>query len=666
MKKLWFLLLLLLIPARGNAQQAVIGASCPASGQNAISNTGVPVVCTQPPGGGALVWTAVGGGSSGGGSATNSGQYDPVASNGVKPGVIYGFDATTSGGSNSISSTAQACSTADVGKVIAIWSPTFTSFQLANNPPTTVTGCSGNNWLTSVNATGGAGVANQTFMIGFDNGAALAAAYLAANTANKTLALPCGQGALLVATTPFPAFASQDFVNQVQDINGKPCGNVHFVLHPNITQAYLAAGGVFFANWSGTTKAGTLTGGGLGGQSSISDLFLTTLGMPMIGAAGKQMTAIGGFLGVSNIAWQSTALSAGTFIANSTSTGEGHFHKLNYQSFLTGGSTATYFGVVMTGQGQNLVDDSIFAFQPLNAIQCNGAICSSVNNYFATVTSMVTTAGSGNTISFINNTGSCLSGNGSVGCVTDNAGSAAIFYAFANTLNAGSANLPVFICNNAGTTLDLSGSQFTATTSGFSISGACNLNERRGNTFTGPLTQFTGFLGTVEQGICTNTTPVTVNANVATDQLLMSCTVPANFLYTPGVSLGIWLSGVYSTPAASTTAIVVKAKLGTLTLATWTSTALGGLQATNDQFNVEANFTVQTAGSSAAFEAHGNMVIDLGVGNTVADSTFADVNTATVSPVDLTVAETLQITIAFTAASASNSATQRQLKAQIW
>jgi hypothetical protein len=160
---------------------------------------------------------------------------------------------------------------------------------------------------------------------------------------------------------------------------------------------------------------------------------------------------------------------------------------------------------------------------------------------------------------------------------------------------------------------------------------------------------------------CTNVTPVTVSANVSTDQNLMTCTVPAGTLNRVNRTLKIWLSGVFSTPAASTAVINVKIKLGALTLATYTSTALGGVAATNDQFNVTAYNTVQTAGATAAFEAHGVMVIDLGVGNTVADSSFADVNTATVSSVDTTASQTLQITIGFSTASASNTATQRQL-----
>ena len=161
---------------------------------------------------------------------------------------------------------------------------------------------------------------------------------------------------------------------------------------------------------------------------------------------------------------------------------------------------------------------------------------------------------------------------------------------------------------------------------------------------------------------CTNVTPVTVSANVTTDQNLMTCTIPAGTLNRTLRTMKVSLAGVYSTPAASTAVITVKVKVGSLTVATWTSTALAGIQATNDQFNVEdAKFTVQTAGASGAFEAHGNLVIDLGVGNTVADSVFADVNTATVGTVDLTASQTLQVTIAFSAASASNTATQRQL-----
>jgi hypothetical protein len=159
----------------------------------------------------------------------------------------------------------------------------------------------------------------------------------------------------------------------------------------------------------------------------------------------------------------------------------------------------------------------------------------------------------------------------------------------------------------------------------------------------------------------TNLTPVTVNANVSTDQSLMTVSVPAGTLNRVGRSLRFYGTGVYSTPAASTSVITVKVKLGALTLITWTTTALGTVTAANNQFNISGMLSVQTAGASGAFEPHGLLTIDLGAGNLVADTTFADVNTATVGTVDITAAQNLLVTIAFSNASGSNSTTQRQM-----
>lgn len=55
----FILLFLFLIPNASRAQQAVVGASCSASGLNAIATNGTPVLCTGSP----LVWTAIGSGS---------------------------------------------------------------------------------------------------------------------------------------------------------------------------------------------------------------------------------------------------------------------------------------------------------------------------------------------------------------------------------------------------------------------------------------------------------------------------------------------------------------------------------------------------------------------------------------------------------------------------
>ncbi len=174
--------------------------------------------------------------------------------------------------------------------------------------------------------------------------------------------------------------------------------------------------------------------------------------------------------------------------------------------------------------------------------------------------------------------------------------------------------------------------------------------------------------------IFVNVTPVTVNANVSTDQNLMAATIPANCMSTVGRTMRIWIAGVYSTPAASTSAITLKVKLCSVsgcgsgnvaTLVNIVSTAIATLQVTNNAFNSTVWSTTQTAGAASRSEDHGLFAIDLGASNATADSIFNDTNTATVagSPADIdyTAQNFLQVTIAASVASGSNSFTQRQL-----
>ena len=171
-----------------------------------------------------------------------------------------------------------------------------------------------------------------------------------------------------------------------------------------------------------------------------------------------------------------------------------------------------------------------------------------------------------------------------------------------------------------------------------------------------------------------NVTPVTVSAAVATDQNLMALTIPANTLNIVGRTLHIWVAGTYSTPASSTATVNLKAKLcsvsgcgsGTVVnLASITSSANPG-SVTNNPFNLQLYSTTQTAGTSSVYEAHGSMQIDLGAATTSALSSFGDTNTALSSPViDSTAQMFLQITVAFSAASTSNSAKERQLVVEV-
>jgi hypothetical protein len=106
---------------------------------------------------------------------------------------------------------------------------------------------------------------------------------------------------------------------------------------------------------------------------------------------------------------------------------------------------------------------------------------------------------------------------------------------------------------------------------------------------------------------CTNVTPVTVSTNVATDQNLMNCTIPAGTLNRVGRALEIWLAGVYSTGPANASKITIKAKLCTvygcgsgtvITLASITSGA-NGTGVTTLPFNSSATSMLQTAGAAA-------------------------------------------------------------------
>lgn len=172
----------------------------------------------------------------------------------------------------------------------------------------------------------------------------------------------------------------------------------------------------------------------------------------------------------------------------------------------------------------------------------------------------------------------------------------------------------------------------------------------------------------------TNVTPVTVNANVTTDQNLMTFTLPANCLNTVGRTLRVFVAGVYSTAANSTAQMTLKIKICSVSgcgsgnvasVINIQSAALATLTITNNAWNGTFYITTQTGSTAGAWEAHGAFGIDEGSATTSADSFFNDQNTATVtgSPaaIDTTAQNFLQITFAFSAGSSSNSVTQRQL-----
>lgn len=158
-------------------------------------------------------------------------------------------------------------------------------------------------------------------------------------------------------------------------------------------------------------------------------------------------------------------------------------------------------------------------------------------------------------------------------------------------------------------------------------------------------------------------TPVTVATSVTTDQNLMSWVIPANTMNSVGRNLRIRASGVYSLPVStSPTSLTFKVKLGALTLIDIVTTAASdSTGVTNNKWILQCDATTQTAGASAAFEASAQLTADLGALDTSANTVFMDINTSTIGTLDSTMDQTLQITVAFSTATTSNTCTQRQM-----
>jgi hypothetical protein len=172
---------------------------------------------------------------------------------------------------------------------------------------------------------------------------------------------------------------------------------------------------------------------------------------------------------------------------------------------------------------------------------------------------------------------------------------------------------------------------------------------------------------------CINITPVTTSGGaVTTDQNMQACTIPAGTLNLVGKTLKIHTAGVYTTAAASSAAMTIEAKLCTVSgcssgtvvdLCDITSSALGALTISNNTWELDCVASTQTAGVSSVYERSGKLAIDLVVSNVAPDTVFLDANaTAVTAPtIDNTVQLFLQISGAFSAASASNVFTGRSL-----
>jgi hypothetical protein len=153
-----------------------------------------------------------------------------------------------------------------------------------------------------------------------------------------------------------------------------------------------------------------------------------------------------------------------------------------------------------------------------------------------------------------------------------------------------------------------------------------------------------------------DTTVITANANTTADQNLMAYNVGANVLNTVGKTLRLTCKGVYTT-AAGGTIVSIKAKLGGVLVVNLTI-ATPAAAVTTFGWRMCAEFVTRTTGAGGGLE--------LGFWSIAADTTAGgncqtriDAQDAASGAINLTIANTLQIIGAFSAASASNILKQR-------
>ena len=368
-----------------------------------------------------------------------------------------------------------------------------------------------------------------------------------------------------------------------------------FILHPQVVVP-LTTGGTFFAA-APTTSTG-LTAAGLNGNQSIENIIITSLQGNLPGTASQTYTAISGFASARKLTGQllggAGASTTWTFL-NQTG-GENRWDTINFQNTLN--STNAWTMAFMAGQGTNAVSNSICAFTQY-CVRDTGAInISLVNDYFITVAlAYQASGGAPKNITVVGGTYSCTQGAGSAACF-DDAGNPVTFYVFGNgTVNGASANFAAFRLNNASSVLDISGTQVSSTTSGWNVTGAGIINDRVGNTYSSPLTQFTGKYVPVGGGSSANsasTAATNFGTNLGATNVL-SAVSPAGATYDVKIGFRQVTAGTTCGAGSNTVNGVLSWTSGGVTQ----STGSGGVPAL-PTLTISANGSV---GSSSAYQS---------------------------------------------------------------
>jgi len=312
----------------------------------------------------------------GGGISSVAGLVDPTQQPyGAKFDARFFNDGSISNGVNTLTSATLNCSTADNGKLVIVVNGSGYPFGTGL---VTQTGCTSST-VATLSTTSNATASGLNWAIGTDNTTALTSAATAAWTTGATIFMPCA--ATIISGRPFVAASAQTLTQEfyLSGCGGGGSSITTFILHPQVTSAVLTGGTIFYqaAGVTGISPAG--------GNNTIqvSGLQITTLGgaLPFTSGTGTFIQAIGG----KNLQFQLYGLTGGSCTTISSS-GEAYYDRINLQNTTANGCT----GVSMTGQGANVVSNSVLAFNPSTAISCNAAICSLLNDY------VINSGGNGN------------------------------------------------------------------------------------------------------------------------------------------------------------------------------------------------------------------------------------------------------------------------------
>ncbi len=337
---------------------------------------------------------------------------------------------------------------------------------------------------------------------------------------------------------------------------------------------------------------------------------------------------------------------------------------LNIINYGSGVITIARSGQNINGAAANLTLNAGSSTAPTGAY-----IISDASNYEAQLIGGSTI--SGLTTNFIPKAGSATT---IVNSLLDDGSTTANTLTYTGTGGAAVPNGP--ISTGAGASCSGGSASGYCASEGTAITGAANVDQAQGNSTQHALSINNNNTGVmvISRVAAVNVTPATVNTSTTSDQNLMAVSLSANLLNVTGRTFKVFLGGVYSNVVTAQPTVTLKIKLCTvsgcgsgtvITPISIASTVTSATAVTNLAANLTGYVSTQTAGASSAYEAHGNMAIDLGTTNLVADSIFADVNTATVGTIDSTGALFLQAAVAFSGASTSNSFTARQLIVEV-